>query len=212
MTPKTRDQKRRRRGRRGNAIIEFGLCAIFMVPLYLSMVIVGLDLKRIVQGNQVARDVGHMFARWVDFSKVGNQNLVVRLAYGLNMTRTSGSGVVILSKVMKIGDQECLDGGVLVAQCTNRGSTVVMERQVIGNKSLKASQWATPEDSIINSDGSIDPVDYLKKASAVMTNFGTTLNLANGEMAFVTETWFESAVKDLPTLNSRGPVYARSIY
>ena len=204
--------RKRRRRSGGNALVEFGLCATFLIPLYLWMVIMGLDLKRVMQTNQVSRDAGHMYARWVDFSKPGNQDLLVRLASGLGLTRTGGKGVVILSKMMKIGTQQCADGGVSLAQCANLNQTVFVQRIVIGNKLLAASKYGTPSDSILNADGTIDAVDYLKNASAISANFGTTLALSDGEVAYLSEAWFESPVQDFPTLNNRGPVYARSIY
>ncbi|MBI4892042.1 MAG: hypothetical protein HY821_15560 [Acidobacteria bacterium] len=202
----------RRRKQRGNTLLEFGLCLVLLVPLYMSMVIMGMDLKRVMQTNQIARDTGHMFARWVDFSQTGNQNLVVRLASGLQMTRTSGGGVVILSKLMRIGTQQCTDGGVSTAQCTNLNKTVVTQRIVIGNKLLKTSKIATPSDAIVTSNGTLTAANYLKNSTAVATNFESILTLGDGELAFVTEAWFESPVRDFPTLNNRGPVYARSIF
>lgn len=203
---------RRRRDSGGNALVEFGLCAVFLMPLYLWMVIMGLDLKRVMQTNQVSRDAGHMYARWVDFSKTGNQDLIVRLASGLGLTRTGGKGVVILSKMMKIGTQQCADGGVAVAQCSNLDRTVFVQRIVIGNKALSASRYGTPSDAILNADGTIEDVNYLKNATAVSANFQNTLALSAGEVAYVSEAWFQSPVQDFPTLNNRGPVYARSIY
>jgi hypothetical protein len=193
-------------------MVEFALCAAFLLPLYIWMVIMGLDLKRVMQTNQVSRDAGHMYARWVDFSQPGNQDLIVRLASGLGLTRTGGSGVVILSKMMKIGLAQCSDGGVPEAQCANLNQTVFVQRIVIGNKALQGSRFGTPEDSIVKADGTIDAVNYLKKASAVSSNFGSTLALGDGEVAYVSEAWFQSPVQDFPTTNNRGPVYARSIY
>lgn len=192
--------------------MEFGLCAALLMPLYIWMVIMGLDLKRVMQTNQVSRDVGHMYARWVDFSKPGNQDLIVRLASGLGMTRTGGGGVVILSKLMKIGAQQCTDGGVAQAQCSNVNQTVFVQRIVVGNKALAVSRYGTPVDSILNADGTIDAVDYLMNASAVSSNFTATLALGDGEVAYLSEAWFQSPVQDFPTVNNRGPVYARSIY
>jgi hypothetical protein len=192
--------------------VEFGLCAIFLMPLYIWTVIVGMDMKRLMQTNQVSRDAGHMYARWVDFSKAGNKDLIVRLASGMNMTRDGGAGVVILSRVMKIGASQCTAGGVALTSCTNKDQIVFIQRIVIGNKDKAPSKFGTPSDSILNSDGTIDAVDYLKNASAVSPNFAATLALTDGEEAFLSECWFESIVRDFPTLNNRGPVYARTIY
>lgn len=198
--------------RRGNALIEFALALSLLLPLYVWMLVFGLDLRRMMQTGQVSRDAGHMYARGVDFSLPGNQDVLVRLAAGMNMTRTGGSGVVILTRLLKVGTQECTDGGIAVASCTNLGKTVVTQRVVVGNASLKPSKVASPPGSLLQSDGSITPADYLTKSGAVANGFESILLMADGETAYVSEAWFESPVKDFPTMNNRGPIYARTIF
>lgn len=203
----------RRSGRqRGNSLIEFGLALSLLLPLYVWMLVFGLDLRRMMQTSQVSRDAGHMYARGVDFSLPGNQDVLVRLAAGMNMTRTGGSGVVILTRLLKVGSQECTDGGVALASCSNLGKTVVTQRLVVGNASLKPSKVASPPGTLLQADGSITPADYLTKSGAVATNFESILPLADGETAYVAEAWFESPVKNFPTMNNRGPIYARTIF
>lgn len=201
-----------RNGRRGNALIEFALAFALLLPLYVWMLVFGLDLKRMMQTGQVSRDAGHMYARGVDFSLAGNQDVLVRLAAGMNMTRTGGSGVVILTRLLKVGAQDCTDGGVAVASCSNLGQAVVTQRIVVGNESLKPSLVATPDAGLLQSDGSIKPADYLTKSGARAAAFNAILNLAEGETAYVAEAWFDSPVKDFPTMNNRGPIYARTIF
>jgi len=203
---------RRRSRQSGNSLIEFALGFALLLPLYVWMLVYGLDLKRLMEVSQVSRDAGHMYARGVDFSLPGNQDVLVRLAAGMNMTRTGGAGVVILSRVLKVGSQECTDGGIAVASCTNLGQTVFTQRIVIGNASLHASKIGTPPGALLQSDGSISPADYLTKTAARSSNFSSILNLADGEIAYVSEAWFDSPVKNFPTDNSRGPLYARTIF
>ncbi|MCS7041553.1 MAG: hypothetical protein NZR01_02045 [Bryobacteraceae bacterium] len=205
-------QRRATRGRRGNSLIEFALVFALLMPLYVWMLVFGLDLRRLMQVTQVSRDAGHMFARGVDFSLAGNQNVLVRLAAGMNMTRTGGSGVVILTRVLKVGAQECTDGGVSLASCANLGQAVITQRVVVGNANLRPSKIGTPPPSLLNPDGTVDPAKYLTQTSARASNFNSILNLADGETAYVAESWFESPVKDFPTMNNRGPIYARTIF
>ncbi|MEJ5366719.1 MAG: hypothetical protein WHT08_00275 [Bryobacteraceae bacterium] len=200
------------RRRRGNALIEFALAFALLMPLYVWMLVFGLDLRRMMQTGQVSRDAGHMFARGVDFSLPGNQDVLVRLAAGMNMTRTGGSGVVILTKLLKVGPQDCVDGGYSAGSCSNQGQTVVTQRIVVGNAGLGQSRVASPTPGLLQSDGTIRPSDYLMNAGARASGFDAILNLAEGETAYVAEAWFESPVKDFPTLNNRGPVYARTIF
>lgn len=201
-----------RRSSRGNSLIEFALAFALLMPLYVWMLVFGLDLRRMMQTSQVSRDAGHMYARGVDFSLPGNQDVLVRLAAGMNMTRTGGAGVVILTRLLKVGDQECTDGGVAVGSCSNLDQTVVTQRIVVGNASLKPSQVASPPDSLLKPDGSIIPADYLTKSAARAAGFDSILVLASGEMAYVAEAWFDSPVKDFPVMNNRGPIYARTIF
>jgi len=201
-----------RRKRRGSSLIEFALALSLLLPLYVWMLVFGLDLRRMVQTGQVSRDAGHMYARGVDFSLPGNQDVLVRLAAGMNMTRTGGAGVVILTRLLRVGAQECADGGVAVSSCSNLGQTVVTQRIVVGNASLKPSLVASPPSSLLQPDGSIKPADYLTKSAARAPGFDSILTLADGETAYVSEAWFESPVKDFPTMNNRGPIYARTIF
>lgn len=201
-----------RKRQRGNQIIEFAFCSVFLVPLFLGTVLIGMRLGRSIQVTQVGRDTAHMYARFVDFSKTGNQDMVVRIATGLGMTRTGGNGVVVLSQVMRIGDQQCADGGVAIPDCFNRLQSVVIHRVVIGNSSLRPSSLATPTPALIGTDGKIAPVDYLRDASVVATNFASVLVLNSGELAYVVEAYFTS-----PELDSFGAyvpsgVYSRSIF
>jgi len=86
------------------------------------------------QGVQLTRDVGHMYARGVDFSSSANQSLLATKAgAGIEHHRqlgqchrgNTGYGVVVLSTFTKIGAQ--------CASCNNTGHVVLMNRVVIGN-------------------------------------------------------------------------------
>ena len=196
-----------RKRQRGIEVIEFALCSLLLVPLFLGTVLLGMRLGRSIQVTQVARDTAHMYARFVDFSKTGNQDMVVRIASGLRMTRTGGNGVVILSQVMQIGDQQCADGGVAIVDCFNRSRSVVIHRVVIGNSPLRQSSLATPTPALVGTDGKITPVNYLRDASVVATNFSSILVLNPGELAYVVEAYFIS-----PELDSFGAYLPNSVY
>lgn len=203
---------RRRRNQRGVQVIEFAVCSMFLAVIFMGTMVVGMRLGRSIQVTQVARDTAHMYARFVDFSKPGNQDLVVRIASGLNLTRTGGDGVVILTTMLKVEDQQCLDGGVAIAECANRNKTVAIHRVVIGNAALRPSAFVTPSPSIIGSDGKIAPADYLRNSSAVSTTFPNVLALNAGEFAYVVEAFFQSPGLDNLGYYGENGVYARSIF
>ena len=79
--------------RKGASTIEFVLVSsLFLVPLLLGLFSVGFGLIRNMQGVQLTRDVGHMWARGVDFSTQANQDLLTsRLAQGLSLVSNSGN-------------------------------------------------------------------------------------------------------------------------
>lgn len=200
---------KRSRGRRGNALVEFSLVMVFLCPLLLGMLALGLNVGRHIQVTQVARDAGHMYARFVDFSLAGNKNILVRLADGLGMTADGGKGVVILSKVTYIADADCTAAGVSDGECVNRESYVFTHRLYIGNRSLKNSSYGTPNDAGLDTKGNV--IDYYRDASARASGFGDTLAPNRGEYAFMAATNFEGVLFSFPGLSGRD-IFVRTIF
>jgi hypothetical protein len=128
--------------RRGSSLIEFVLSSMFWVTLLIGTLVIGGNLVKSIQVVQLCRDVGHMWAYGVDFSQASNQNLIAKLAQGLNFsTSGSGNGVVILSSVTYIGPNQCTAGGLAAdtTSCPNLNQTVFTRRVVAGNSSVRAS-------------------------------------------------------------------------
>lgn len=188
--------------------MEFAAVSVFLVPLLLGVVSFGLNLSRTLQVTQAIRDVGHMYCRWIDFSLVPNQDIAVRLTQGLGMTRTGGSGVLILSKVTYIVQADCDAKGLTAAQCTNVNQYVVANRIVIGNASFHSSAFGTP--TALEANG--DVKDYMKDSMARATNFGTTLVLKSGEWAYVSEGFFNGISWAVPGYNVGNAINGRSIF
>jgi Flp pilus assembly protein TadG len=184
--------RERLKSRRGNAIIEFALCVTFLLPLAIGSMSIGIDLSHSMQASQVVRDAGHMYARSTDFSQPSMKNVIVKVASGLNMTTNGGDGVVIFSTIMRIGTAQCTAGGLNTSSCTNRNKYVVTHRVTIGNTSFGTSRYATPAANIIQSDGNIAASDYLTSDTVVDEDFGNQLTLADGEVAYVVESYFKS--------------------
>ncbi len=199
----------RRRGQRGNELIEFALVASFLLPLLFGTVVVGLNLSRSIQVTQVSRDAGHMYSRGVDFSDAGNKALIERLAQGLNIRVTGGTGVVILSTIMFVGDAQCTAAGLSGTACTNRYFPVITNRLVIGNSSARASSFGTPNSSLIAADGDVS--NYLTNTSTRADGFGSVLSLQAGETAYVSEVYVPSSDFGLPGYETTG-VYSRTVF
>jgi hypothetical protein len=198
-----------RRRRRGTELIEFALCTVFLLPILFGTVVVGLNVGRSIQVTQVSRDAGHMYARSVDFADPQNKDLIVRLARGLNIQRSSGTGVVILSTIMYIGDAQC-DAASLSSGCTNRYHAVFVHRVVIGNAAARASSFGTPDPALVHpTTGSVS--DYLTDSGARAIGFTTLLPMQAGEIAYVSEVYVPSLDYGMPGYHGTG-VYARTIF
>src|SRR5579864_3163883 len=111
----------RQRKDRGNTILEFALVMCFLVPMFAGAFTIGMAVTKGIQVSNVARDALVLMVRTItdprsglDLSQTQNQRIIVRAANGLGMNanaqydpRSSGLGVVILSKVILVGNAEC---------------------------------------------------------------------------------------------------------
>jgi hypothetical protein len=178
----------------------------------LGTVAVGMNLGRTIQAMQVCRDAGHLFARSVDFSTPGNQEMLVRLARGLGLARSGGSGVVYLTRVMYVASTQCTDGGVPLVECTNLNQYVITARIAIGNTALRSSALGMPAPLYFGPNGEASPTNYLKQIALRNAEFGTTLVLSGGDQAYVAETYFAPLTSTLPGFGAANGVYARTIF
>ncbi|MGE5487424.1 MAG: hypothetical protein ACM3ZB_06355, partial [bacterium] len=144
-----REGHKRRTAPRGGSAIEFVLLSVFWVPLLTGLLIIGTAMVRAIEAVQVVRDAGHMYARGVDFALEGNQRLLVRLGEDMGLKATGGDGVVILSKITYIGPFQCKaeqladdsDPPNPTAECRNYGQYVFVQRVVVGDAGLRASNF-----------------------------------------------------------------------
>ena len=179
-------------------MVEFVLCVgLFLVPLLLGTTVLGLNIIRGIQVTEVCRDAAHMYAYGVDFSQTGNQNLLLMVAQGLNMTTTGGNGVVILSTVTFIAPNNCTAGGYSSSSCPNVNKYVITGRLVVGNAALHASDFGTPNASLIDgsgivSSGSPSQPGYLNDPSTIAGNFSSLMTLSSGQFAYMGETFVTS--------------------
>jgi len=195
--------QKRRTGERGASMIEFTFITFTLVPLLIGIGVIGVNLVRTLQTEQLARDAGHMFARNADFSATGNQQILANIGSSLNLSATPGSGssVVILSALTYVDKSACATGGAVDSHgnpsgCTNFGKWVFTSRLTVGNSSVRSSAIGTPSGVTINSDGSIAASDYVTKAGAV-ANFsainpyknvsGTITGLPSGQVLYIAE-------------------------
>ena len=190
-------------GKRGSTIIEFVLTtSLIYVPLLLGTMVIGLNVIRAIQVNQVNRDAGHMFARGVDFMAPSNRAMLLHLASGLNITDHGGDGVIILSTILHVGQDECPDG------CANLGYDVITRRITIGNASIRQSRYGTPAN--IDANGNV--LNYLNDASARANGFSSVMTLQGGDVAYVAESYFISPDFDIPGFMEDTGVAAHAVF
>jgi len=191
----------RRRSERGVAYIEFALSLLVLIPLLLGVIGLGLSMHRQLQTVQLARDADHMYARGIDFTLLGNQQVLVAIAGSLGLSTTLGSGnaVVILSTVRYVDVSACAQAGKVDSNgnpsgCTNYQQWVIAERLVTGNNTLFTSRLGTPSSSIITSNGTITITNQVTNTTDVATitgfnpwNSTTSTGLPSGQVVYVAE-------------------------
>jgi hypothetical protein len=179
---------------RGSAIIEFLLCtSLLLVPLLLGAAVVGLNVIRAVQVTELCRAAAHMYSENIDFSQSSNQQELIKVAQGLNITTTGGNGVVIFTRVMYVGSAQCGGSG----SCTNQNQPVITNRLVIGNSSVHTSAFGTPPaaDMDPSGNGNVLPSSYENDPATVATGFSSIMTMAQlpaGQYAYVAEAYFNS--------------------
>jgi hypothetical protein len=209
-------RRRASREQSGSTLLEFALASLVYIPLTLGVVGLGLSLGSYITALQTTRDSAHMFARGIDFASDANKDIVVRLAAGLNLTRTSGNGSVVFSKIITPTEEDCAAAGLSSSSCRNQGSPVVTHRVRLGDNSRLTSHYGTPAASLISSEGNIAASDYLTNSTVLAGSFAaeaTTAGLVQerGEIAYLVEGYF--TVPSLMFLGyATGGMYCRFLF
>jgi hypothetical protein len=174
---------RRKKTQNGQEILEFALVAVLFMPMFLGAFVVGMNLIRSIQANQVCRDLDSMFIHGGDFSSYAMQQEAQRLAQGLNLqiggsfpgntqanTGNSGNGIVTVTQVMYIGSTtstSCVAVGA--SNCLNHDSFVYTQQIQFGNGSLANANTVTVgtcPTAIVNSSGIVQ--NYITDSRAAL--------------------------------------------
>ncbi len=210
----------------GASSIEFAFITLTLVPLLIGSGVIGVNLVRTLQTQQLARDAGHMFARGVDFSASGNKQILVNIGSDLGLSATPGSGnaEVILTSLTYVDTAACAAGGAVDSHgnpsgCKNLGQWVFTKRLTIGNSTVRPSLFGSPTGVPINSTtGVIAPADYVTNTNDVAvfnsiqaySNTGGTISgLPSGQVLFIAEA--SAPEYGLPPYNA-GATYAFGLF
>jgi len=227
--------ERRKKTQKGQEIVEFALMAFILVPLFMGSFIVGMNLIRSIQCNQVTRDLVDMYIHGADFSTYPLQQEAARLAQGLNLqigssftgnsttnTSNSGNGFVSVSQIMWIGSTtsaNCVAVGA--ANCANHDSFVFTQQIQFGNGGLNSMVTLNPPSgATISSNGDVQ--NYITDSHARLPSAAQTAMqnlwaanaatgqtaLTDGQVVYIVECYFQSPDLSVGALAGNG-VYAR---
>lgn len=185
-------------------MVEMALIVAVSVPVLLGVSGLGIRLGRTLDATQVTRDVAHMYALGTDFSLSGTQAIARTLSREFSLT-ASGTGVLILSRIVKVYQTDC--DAVGVPSCPNKNQPVFAQRVVIGNSTLRASSFGTPPVSYLDGQGNITSRNYCGQASLVAAGFDSVLSLLQGQSAYLVEGYFSMPQISLAYFGSSGGGY-----
>lgn len=226
----------RSRKEHGNTILEFGIVMAFLIPMFAGSFTIGMTVAKGIQVSNVTRDAVVLMVRQstdpnfaLDLSQTQNQRIIVKAAQGLGMNSdaqfdpsSSGSGLVVLTKVVFVGDTQCSLGIVpapngappwTAANCPNFGKYAFAYRVTIGNKTRWTSVIGDPSVTI-QSDGTVSASDIASNTAArVGINFPTVtgLTLTNSTFALVSEMYADVSSLNFFSVLSNPTIYARSM-
>jgi hypothetical protein len=206
--PAHRSVKRQRR--RGAAMVELALGLTLLFPILLGVGAIAIRLGRTLQATQATRDIAHMYALGADFSLPGTQALAGTLSREYNLSST-GKAVLLFSRIMKVQQIDC-DAAALHT-CPNLNLPVLTQRIVMGNPSLRNSNFGTPPAAYIGTSGTISPVNYCQESSLVATGFNSVLALSPGQSTTMVEGYFSMPdINFLGFPDSGGGYYVRFLF
>jgi hypothetical protein len=220
-------------GERGNSILEFALVMSVLVPLFAGMFSIGMTLSKGIQVSNVCQDAVVLMVRsntdpnsGLDLSQPQNQRIIVRAAAGLGMNSdaqfdpsSTGNGVVVLTKLVMVGPQECAAGVVPAphnappwnsGNCANYGQYAFAYRIVIGNATRWSSTLGNPASGVTASNGTISAKDIATNTSNVSHN-AAFLNLTASTFALISEMYADVSFLDLFSIMSTPIIYSRSV-
>jgi len=209
-----------RRGERGSFMLEFALVAPILVLMLGGSVEFGMALNRSVTASQVVRNANVLVIRGIDMSQSQNQQLLIRTAANLGMNTTgtyapdpNGTGVIFLSKILRVGNLECALGinnwDGTQASCPNYGKYVIASRINIGN----STRWSSPlgkPGTTQKADGTLYDSDLATSSSDVANLFPGIVALDYDKYTFVSELYVDISRFQLFTTPAEPVIYMRN--
>ena len=197
---------RRKRGQSGLEAIEFGMFTVVMMPALIWMFVSGMNFVRFNKANDVARATALMYLKNTDFTVLGSQEIIGRLAQGLDLevddgtaapnqvlSSSRGSGLVVLTQVQYVGPNTCTG-------CANLNQYVYLQRIYMGNRSLQfngttqQSALGDPVAAIWSSSSGLITNPLTDTRARVAASFANLWSPAvgDGQIVYVVECYFSN--------------------
>ncbi|WP_162180010.1 TadE/TadG family type IV pilus assembly protein [Bryobacter aggregatus] len=198
-------------------IIEFALITPFLMILLAGTFTIGMSLNRSIQASNLCRNANVLIVRGVNLMTPENQNMLIRSASGMgfnlagtNLPDPNGKGAVYVTKVVRVGSNECYAGistwNGNASTCANFDEYVIAQRVKIAN----TSRWSSALGSVSTqtlSDGSLYDSDIAINTGVRASGFSKTTSgsgiiyLNQGEFAYICEVFADvSELNMLPWL------------
>lgn len=214
-------------------MLEFALAMSILVPMFAGMFTIGMTLSKGIQVSNVCQDAVVLMVSsatepnaGMDLSQPQNQRIIVRAAIGLGMNSDAqydpsptGNAVVILSKVVMAGPNECSTGVTPApanappwnsGNCPNYGQYVFAYRVVIGNGTRWSSKFGSPPSAVVQSNGTISAANIATNTRDVAQN-AAFLNLTPSTFALISEMYADVSYLNLFSIMQTPIIYSRSI-
>ena len=210
-----------RRRQQGSFVLEFAIVAPTLVLLLAGTVDVGLSLNRSIVAGQVCRNANVLAVRGIDLSLSQNQQLLMRTAAGLGMNSAgswnpnpAGNGVILLTKVLRVGPLECSVGITnwdgKPGTCPNYGQYVIAARITIGNGTRWQSKTGNPA-TAQQSNGALYDSDIASNTGNVALNFPAMVALDFDQYTYVSEIYVDTSVYQLFSIAQAPLIYLRNL-
>lgn len=204
---------------KGSFMVEFAIVGWTLFYLMAGTLQVGLNMNRAMTAQSTCRDANVLTVRGIDLSQSSNQQLITRAGAGLGINRSgswlpdsNGTGVVYISKIIKVGPLECATGVAnfdgTTNTCPNLGQYVIATRIPIGNSTRWASLLGTPA-STPGSDGKLTDAQICTVTGNVST-FPSSMSLATDQYTFVAEVFADTSNINFFSFLTPSAIYMRN--
>jgi len=191
--------------------VEFTISLLVLIPLLLGAFVFGFKLVRSLQMEQIVRDVGHMYARNVDFRSAGSVQVAQQLASGYDLT-SSGTSELILSQISVVQQADCDAGNPTLpsgTHCTNLNYPVYVEELILGNSGDGTSNFGCPP---LQGDSTVSAANRANNTLARASGFSSVLTLQANETAYVVEMFNLTPEFNIAGFSGAPLIYARSVF